>query len=177
MVRILIKMDEEKIKREGIYNYDRLLQWIDEFMCSNGISKAKDGWYEGSWEACGARLYDLKEIEGIKDNAQQMIWRNMDYETSGELYLEDWLHEDHVLIAKEYAPLIEMDYADVYTILSDALMNNENGAQIVKIYGRDGFVVRGKVTGVKAQTDNCWIGDNLSVCIDMNDIIYVEIVN
>ena len=71
----------------------------------------------------------------------------------------------------------EMDYSEVYITLLDAVMNDANGAHIVEIYGRDGFVVRGKVTGLKALTDKCWIGDNMSVCIDLNDIIYVEIVN
>lgn len=95
MIRMYIELDKEKIEREGIYNYEKMQQHIDERIIRFGGYKDTDGWYtNGTWEAFGAIAANLEESNWFMDNVKKWLWNNKDYETKpGDVCIEDLLEE------------------------------------------------------------------------------------
>ena len=88
-----IELDKEKIEREGIYNYEKMQQHIDERIIRFGGYKDNDGWYtNGTWEAFMAIALSLAEADWFMDNVKQMLWNNKDYEEGPyDVCIEDML--------------------------------------------------------------------------------------
>ncbi len=96
MIRMLIELNEEKINQEGIYSFKKMQQYIhDEIEAAGGRLDA-DGWYtDGSWEGFGAVASVLEKTEWFLRYVKTWLWRNTDYEESGEECIEDLLEEIH----------------------------------------------------------------------------------
>ena len=95
MIRMYIELDKEKIEREGVYNFEKMQQYIDDSIIKLGGYKDKDGWYtNGSWEAFGAIAANLEESAWFMSNVKKWLWNNTDYEEEpGDECIEDLLEE------------------------------------------------------------------------------------
>ena len=95
MIRMYIELDKEKIEREGVYNYEKMQQYIDDKIVKFGGYKDTDGWYtDGTWEAFMAVATSLGKADWFLNNAKKMLWNNKDYEEGpDDVCIEDMLEE------------------------------------------------------------------------------------
>lgn len=95
MIRMYIELDKEKIEREGIYNYEKMQQHIDDRIVKFGGYKDTDGWYtNGTWEAFMAIAQSFGKSDWFVNNVKKFLWNNKDYETNpDEVCINDLLEE------------------------------------------------------------------------------------
>lgn len=95
MIKMFIELDKEKIEKEGILDYEKMLQQIDNEIESVGGYKGSDGWYtNGSWEGFGAIASVWEECDWFMNNVKKWLWRNTDYEDGpGDVCIDDLLEE------------------------------------------------------------------------------------
>ena len=95
MIRMYIELNKDKIEREGIYNYEKMQQHIDEKITRQGGYKDSDGWYtNGTWEGFGAIAAVLERSEWFMNNVKTWLWNNKDYEIElNDECIEDLLEE------------------------------------------------------------------------------------
>ena len=88
---MLIELDKDKIKQEGIYSLKKMQKYIHDEIKAVGGRLDADGWYtDGTWEGFGAVASVLEKTEWFLRYAKTWLWRNTDYEDDG---IEDLLQE------------------------------------------------------------------------------------
>lgn len=94
MIKMLIELNEEKIKQEGIYSFEKMQQYIRDEIEAVGGRLDTDGWYtDGTWEGFGAVASVLEQTEWFLRYVKTWLWRNTDYEYNGNIHVEDLLQE------------------------------------------------------------------------------------
>ena len=95
MKKLVIKMDREKIRTDGIYNADKIENYIDSLFEKEGLIKVNEGLYveAGSYsdyEKFWAIIMYLKNLKWFCDYVAEFVWYNSDDSKDPEnFYVED----------------------------------------------------------------------------------------
>ena len=75
MIKMLIEMDEDKIKREDKYDLSKINSYFDDLFARIDSFKDDDGLYiNGTFESFGAIVWRLSEQDWFLNNVKQWIW-------------------------------------------------------------------------------------------------------
>ena len=92
-----IVIDKEKVIREDIYDYDEMIEYLDNLFAEEGCVKISDSMYAGRWEIFGVLTNFLANSGWFPDCVK--IWRlyelkNVtDNPSDDDYYVEDFLEE------------------------------------------------------------------------------------
>ena len=79
MMTMLIKLDEDKIKREKKYDINKINAYLTSAFDKRGMTKDADDWYiNGNFTNCGSLIVNLSEKDWFMDNVTEWLW----YDTS-----------------------------------------------------------------------------------------------
>ncbi len=79
MMKMLIKLDEDKIAREKKYDINKINAYLASAFDKRGMTKDKDDWYiNGNFTNCGSLIISLSEKDWFMDNVTEWLW----YDTS-----------------------------------------------------------------------------------------------
>ena len=75
MMKMLIKLDEDKIVREKKYDINKINKYLASAFDKRGMSKDKDGWYiNGNFTTCGSLIIKLSKKDWFMDNVTDWLW-------------------------------------------------------------------------------------------------------
>lgn len=75
MMKMLIKMDSNKIEREGKYDLAKIDDYLDEEFLREGMHKDEDGFYVGgNFFTYGSMILALSKADWFIDNVLEWIW-------------------------------------------------------------------------------------------------------
>ncbi|MDE5910635.1 MAG: hypothetical protein K2H52_18215 [Lachnospiraceae bacterium] len=93
MMKMLIKLDKEKIEHEGQYDFDKMNRIIDEEFASMGITKDENGLYiNGDFGSFGSMIFALQKLDWFMDNISEWLWYDSGFiidPTPDEYLIED----------------------------------------------------------------------------------------
>ena len=84
MQKMQIILDEEKIRREAIYSFEKMQDAVDSVAVDQyGLRKASDGFYVGEGNASDytpfmCSIQKLKKLDWFVDNVKTWLWFNSD---------------------------------------------------------------------------------------------------
>ena len=79
MMKMLIKLDEDKIRREKKYDINKINAYLTSAFEKRGMTKNEDDWYiNGNFTNCGSLIVNLSEKDWFMDNVTEWLW----YDTS-----------------------------------------------------------------------------------------------
>jgi len=93
MIKMRIKLDEEKIIREKKYSLNEIKNTLDKIFANAGGFLDDNGEYtNGTFESFGAILAVLKNSDWFMDNVIEWLWKDSDFsEESTDFEVEDLL--------------------------------------------------------------------------------------
>lgn len=92
MMKMLIKLDEEKIEREGKYDLEKINKIIYKEFSEMGITKDESGLFvNGDFGAFGSMIFALKKADWFLPNVSEWLWYD-----SGTI--EDPEPEDYIVM-------------------------------------------------------------------------------
>lgn len=93
MMKMLIKLDEEKIEREGEYDLKKIKNFINGEISRMGIYKDEEGLYtNGNFVTFGSMVLVLSETDWFMDNATEWLWYDSEGQADPNAYgVEDLL--------------------------------------------------------------------------------------
>ena len=74
MMKMLIKLDEDKIVKEKKYDINKINSYLSSAFDKRGMSMDKDGWYvNGDFTTCGAMTIILSDKDWFMDNVTDWV--------------------------------------------------------------------------------------------------------
>ncbi|MBQ9605853.1 MAG: hypothetical protein IJV16_01595 [Lachnospiraceae bacterium] len=74
MMKMLIKLDEDKIAREKKYDINKINNYLTTAFNKRGMSRDKDGWYaNGNFTTCGSMTIILSDKDWFMDNISEWL--------------------------------------------------------------------------------------------------------
>lgn len=95
MKKLVIKMDREKILKDGIYNAGKIESYIDSLFEKEGLVKADEGLYietgdKSDYARFWAIIMYLKDLKWFCNYVSEFVWYNSDDSNDPEdFYVED----------------------------------------------------------------------------------------
>ncbi len=75
MMKMLIKLDEDKIRREKKYDINKINAYLTSAFDKRGMTKDEDDWYiNGNFSNCGSLIINLSEKDWFMDNVDEWLW-------------------------------------------------------------------------------------------------------
>lgn len=91
MMKMLIKMDSNKIEHEGKYDLTKIDNYLNEEFSRRGMQKDDDGFYVGgNFSTYGSMIFGLSKADWFIDNVLEWFW----YDSDGKSDPEDYAVED-----------------------------------------------------------------------------------
>ena len=82
MMKMLIKLDEDKIRREKKYDINKINAYLTSAFDKRGMTKDEDDWYiNGNFSNCGSLIINLSEKDWFMDNEPCLINMSLDPDT------------------------------------------------------------------------------------------------
>ena len=86
MMKMLIKLDEEKIIREGQYDIKKINDYLLKAFQKRHMNKDPDHWYtNGNFVSCGSLILTLSRKEWFLPNVQSWLWYDSDDDSTEDL--------------------------------------------------------------------------------------------
>lgn len=75
MMKMLIRLDEEKIAREEKYDINETKAYLNAIFKKRNMTLDDDDWYtDGDFTACGALIIKLSKKKWFMDNVLEWLW-------------------------------------------------------------------------------------------------------
>ncbi|MBE5846641.1 MAG: hypothetical protein E7300_03095 [Lachnospiraceae bacterium] len=75
MMKMLIKMDEAKIREERKYDISKINAYLAKAFAKRHMELDDDGWYiNGNFSTCGSLIITLSQKDWFIDNLMEWLW-------------------------------------------------------------------------------------------------------
>lgn len=75
MMKMLIELDEDKIRKEGIYSLDKMNAYLESLFEKRNMYKDEENWYTGgNFVSCGSLVATLSRTDWFLECVGTWLW-------------------------------------------------------------------------------------------------------
>lgn len=79
MMKMLVKLDTEKIAKEGKYDVNKINAYLIDTFAKKGMKKDSDNWFiNGNFTTCGSLIIKLSKADWFRNNVIEWLWYDTD---------------------------------------------------------------------------------------------------